>query len=82
MGKRTKKKGKGKSRNIQTTSLAVAPMDVNHREEDSRELDRNLSVEMHVRGRGEVEPERRWWQRCWIPQLKTIGDIPDALCTY
>ena len=76
--KRTKKKGKRKSRNIQTTSLAVAPMDVNHREEDSRELDRNLSVEMHVEGSKDGGPEEIWCQRCWVPQLKTIGNIPDA----
>ena len=71
--KRIKNKGKRKSRNIQTTSFALAPMDENHREEDSYGLNRSLSVEMHVEGSGEVEPERRWCQRCWIPQLKTIG---------
>ena len=67
--KRTKKKGEKKSGNIQTTSLVVAPMDANQRDEDSRELERNLSVEMHDRGSG----EGKWRQLCWIPQLKTIG---------
>ena len=75
--KRIKNKGKRKSRNLQTTSLAVAPMDENHREEDSYRLDRSLSVEMHVEGSEDVEPEDKWCQRSWIPQLKTIGDIPD-----
>ena len=64
--KRTKKKGKRKSRNTKTTSLVVAHMDENHRDE----LDRNLSV---VGGSEDVGPEGKWCQRCWIPQLKTIG---------
>ena len=72
--KRTKKKRKGKSRNVQTTSLAVAPIDENHRDDDSCGPDGNLSVEMHV---GDGVQEKRY-QRCWVPQLKTIGDIPDA----
>ena len=68
--KRTHKKGsKRKSRNIQTTSLTVAPMGENHREDDS------CGLEMHV---GEVELKEKWWQKCWVPQLKTIGDIPDS----
>ena len=72
--KRTKKKGRRKSRNMQTTSLAVAPTDDNHREEDSCGLDSSLSVEMHVGGISEeVEPEEKWCQRCWIAQLKTLG---------
>ena len=75
--KRIKNKGERKSRNSQTTSLVVAPLDENHSEEDSCGLDRSLSVEMHVEGSGEVEPEARWCQRCWIPQLKTIGNIVD-----
>ena len=67
--KRIKNKGKRKSRNIQTTSLTVAPMGENHREDDS------CGLEMHV---GEVELKEKWWQKCWVPQLKTIGDIPDS----
>ena len=67
--KRSKKKGKRKSRNIQTTSLAVAPMDENRREDDGQVE----SVEMHVGVSGEVEPEEKWSQMCWIPHLKTIG---------
>ena len=69
--KRTKKKGKKKSRNTKTTSLVVAHMDENHRDE----LDRNLSV---VGGSEDVGPEGKWCQRCWIPQLKMIGEIPDS----
>ena len=64
--KKTKKKGKRKSRKTKTTSLVVAHMDENHRDE----LDRNLSV---VGGSEDVGPEGKWCQRCWIPQLKTIG---------
>ena len=78
MVKRTKRKGKRKSRNSQKTSLVVPPMDENHREEDIFGLDRSLSVEKYVAVSGEVEPEGKWSQRCWIPQLKTIGEIPDS----
>ena len=66
--KRTKKKGKKKSRNMQTTSLAVAPMDENHRDDD-----RNLSVVMNADGNRDVEQEGKWYQWSWIPQLKTLG---------
>ena len=64
--KKTKKKGKRKSRKTKTTSLVVAHMDENHRDE----LDRNLSV---VGGSEDVGSEGKRCQRCWIPQLKTIG---------
>ena len=68
--KRIKNKGKRKSRNLQTTPLSVAPIADNHREEDSYSLDMSLSV---VESSEDVEPEGKWYQWSWIPQLKTLG---------
>ena len=76
--KRRKEKRKGKSRNIQTTSLAQCSVDEYQREDDGCRLDGSLSVEMHVEGSKDGGPEEIWCQRCWVPQLKTIGNIPDA----
>ena len=73
---KNKNKRKGKSINIKTTSLAMAPKDEFQREDDRLGRHGNM---IHVEGSGEVEPERNQSRRCWIPQLKTIGDIPDAL---
>ena len=76
--KRRKEKRKGKSRNIQTTSLAQCSVDEYQREDDGCRLDGSLSVKMHVEGSKDGGPEEIWCQRCWVPQLKTIGNIPDA----
>ena len=58
-GRKTKKKGKGKTRKVKTTSLAVAPMD-ECRRGSSHGIEDGL--------------EEKICQRCWIPELKTIGD--------
>ena len=54
--------------------VLLTAMEYNREDKKNREDD-SCGLEMHV---GEVELKEKWWQKCWVPQLKTIGDIPDS----
>ena len=46
-----------------------------HRRDDGHGQDGNMLVEMNVEVIEDEEPEERFCQKCWVPQLETIGDI-------
>ena len=46
-----------------------------HRRDEGHGRDGNMLVKMNVEGIEEDEPKEKVCQKCWVPQLKTIGDI-------
>ena len=53
-----------------------------HRRDDSHGQNCNMCVEMNDVGIEGDEPEEKCCQKFWVPQLATIGDIPDVFYTY
>ena len=65
------KKGKKTTTGLETASLGVAPID------DYCRKDSHGGMMVAIDG-GEHEgnyPDVKIWQRCWIPQLKTLGNF-------
>ena len=53
-----------------------------HRRDDSHGQNCNMIVEMNDEGIEGDEPKEKCYQQFWVPQLATIGDIPDVFYTY
>ena len=76
--KAKKKKGKKKSKKSKSSnSLSIhivsANEDKDHRKEDDLEQRREPSLQMILGGYDEEDSEKKCYQSCWKPDLKTMG---------
>ena len=53
-----------------------------HRRDDGYGRDGNMFMQMNVEGIEEDEAKEKGCLKCWVPQLKTIGDISYTYYTY